>query len=75
MIRWSKDTNLWLLTEAEFAQIPDGTLLISISGNKAVKGRDYIDDETRGGYIAYGIVDPEQHELAPLLMQFKLKTA
>lgn len=74
MIRWSAETNLWLLTEAEFAQIPDGTQVESIGGVKKTKGLDKINDDIRFGYLAWGISDPETHALAPLLMRFKLET-
>lgn len=43
-----------LLTPEEFARLPDGTLLLSINGKEAIKGRDYIDDDLRGGHMAYG---------------------
>lgn len=49
-----------LLTPKEFAALPDGTVLVSIMGERVVKGRDAIDDDTRGGYLAYGL------PLAPL---------
>lgn len=74
MIRWSAETNLWLLTEAEFSQIPNGTELVCFTGERKIKGRDHIDDDTRFGYLAWGIESPETHELAPLLMKFKLET-
>jgi hypothetical protein len=43
-----------LLTPAELDGLPDGTVLVSIQGRRVAKGRDYIDDDTRGGYLAYG---------------------
>jgi len=54
--RWSKDSPLWLCPEKQFADLPDGIALHSISGKVAVKGRDAIDDDTRFGYLAYGII-------------------
>lgn len=50
---WSDD--LWLLTVAELEVVPPGTVLTSIMGDKAVVGEDYIDTDTRFGYIAYGL--------------------
>jgi hypothetical protein len=44
-----------LITPVEFAALPDGTELISIMGDIKVKGIDYIDDDTRGGYLAFGV--------------------
>ncbi len=46
---------LCLLTPDELAKYPDGTSFECIDGTFAVKGRDYIDDDTRYGYLAYGL--------------------
>jgi hypothetical protein len=73
MIKWSEDGELWLLTPAEFAQLPDGTELGCIDDTTAVKGRDTIDDDTRGGHLAYGIVKPFEHPLRELFMEWYLK--
>lgn len=63
--RWSdrQDDPLWLLTPAELEMVPDGTVLVCISGERVVKGVDEIDDDTRGGYIAYGLLGSQ---LAPV---------
>lgn len=45
---------LWLLTPAEFDALPDGATLYSIHGERKVKGIDYIDNDTRFGFLAYG---------------------
>lgn len=55
---WSNIPNLYLLTPRQFELVPDGMELVSINGNRAVKGRDYIDDDTRANYLAYGFIDP-----------------
>lgn len=34
--------------------IPDGLVLECIDGNIYTSGKDKIDDDTRGGYLAYG---------------------
>ncbi len=44
-----------LLTPSEFKATPDGTVLYCISGEVVVKGKDYIDYNTRNGYLAYGV--------------------
>lgn len=44
-----------LVHENDFKNIPDGTELVCIDGTKVIKGKDYIDNDTRGGYLAYGI--------------------
>ena len=50
---------LWLLTPDEFTKVPDYTELVCISGQTAVKGRDPIDLDTRGGFIAYGLLESQ----------------
>ena len=67
------DEKLYLLTPEEFAQLPDGTELESISGNVKIKGKDVIDQDTRWGYLAFGVVDPWNHPLKDLFLLFKLK--
>ena len=56
MEKWDKD--LYLFTPEELARIPDGTILTSINNINYIKGKDYIDDDTRFGYTAYGVKDP-----------------
>ena len=67
--------NLWLLTPAEFEKVPDGTLLdCIIPGKEAVKGKDPIDEDTRGGHLAYGVIDPLNHEHKDLFLLFMIAT-
>ena len=54
---WSGD--LWLLTVTELHAIPDGTVVTSIMGNTKVKGLDEIDEDTRFGYVAWGLFSPQ----------------
>lgn len=54
-----RDDKLWLLTRDEFEFIPDGTTLVSIGGATAVKGRDRIGQDIRGGYLAWGLLDSQ----------------
>ena len=70
MTRWDQD--LWLFTPKEFAQLPDGIELESISGDRKTKGRDEIDQDTRLGYLAWGVRDPLNHELQHLFTVFGL---
>lgn len=44
-----------LVTPEEFERLPDGTELVSINGRRAIKGKDYIDNDTRMGHLAYGL--------------------
>lgn len=69
------DDELWLFTPDEYEQLPDGIELYSVmSGDKAkIKGKDYIDMDTRWGHIAYGVKDPWNHPLKDLFLVFKLK--
>ncbi len=46
---------LGLLTPRGFEELPEGTIVVSLYGKQRIKGVDYIDLETRGGQIAYGI--------------------
>lgn len=55
----SEENPLWLLTPAELPMVPAQTTLHCIDGTIAVKGIDNIDTDTRGGYIAYGILESE----------------
>lgn len=70
MHKWN-DT-LWLFTINEFNQLPDGIELTSISGDKAIKGTDEIDLDTRFGHIAFGVTDPAIHKEAELFTRFML---
>ena len=69
------DEKLTLFTPEEFEQLPDGTELTSImkGDKKVIKGKDYIDMDTRFGHIAYGVEDPWNHPLKDLFLVFKLK--
>lgn len=51
---WDEEKTLWLITPEEFAQLPDGFVLTCIDETTAVKGKDWIDDDTRFGHISYG---------------------
>ena len=56
MAIWNSSGKVLLLVHKdEFEQIPDGAVLWSINGNRVVKGRDYIDGDDRGGWLAYGV--------------------
>ena len=70
MQRW--DDTLYLFTPEELARIPDGTVLTCIDGEESVKGKDYIDMDTRFGCTAYGVKDPWNHPLKDLFLIFKL---
>ena len=68
------DGELYLFTPEEYEQLPDGIELHSIMKDKSViKGKDYIDMDTRFGYIAYGVKDPWNHPLKDLFLIFKIK--
>ena len=41
----------------DYKSIPNGTVLTDIFGEDCIVGKDYIDLDTRGGYLAYGILD------------------
>lgn len=54
MQKW--DDTLWLLTEQELDELPDGTRLLSINMSYHVKNSD-LDRDTRFGVLAYGLTD------------------
>lgn len=63
---------LWLFTKKEFFQLPDGIELKSVTGRNVIKGKDYIDLDTRGRHIAYGVIDPWNHKEKNLFLMFGL---
>lgn len=64
-IHWSSgDDDMWLLTPDELKWLPEGVELRCIAGDTVIKGRDYIDLDTRGGFISFGITDQELSILA-----------
>jgi hypothetical protein len=48
-----------LFTPDQFNNLPDGIELTNIFGSKYIKGTDYIDLDTRFGFLAYGIPEDE----------------
>lgn len=58
----SDENPLWLLTEAELKLVPTQTPLHCIDGTTATVGTDRIDNDTRGGYLAYGMLESELNE-------------
>lgn len=72
---YAKNT-LWLVTPEELALLPDGFELTSITGDKVIKGKDYIDGDTRGGHTAFGITfPPMEHPEAEVFTKIKLQLA
>lgn len=56
---WSQGSGgltLLLCPANEFERVPNGTVMVSISGEECVKGQDDIDEDTRSGLLAYGVV-------------------
>ena len=47
---------IWLATPEELKVLPDGTTLYDIFGNPHTLGEDDIDGDTRGGFLAFGIL-------------------
>ena len=45
-----------LLTQSELDALPNGTEVICIDGNTLVKGKEYLDEDTRFGFLAYGLL-------------------
>ena len=53
--RWSKEGSLYLIPECLHEFLPNGLKVTSIMGNTCVVGKDYIDDDSRSGLLAYGV--------------------
>jgi hypothetical protein len=51
---------IWTITPEQFNQLPDGTELTSVFGEKMVKGRDEINQDTRAGYLAFGFLEADK---------------
>lgn len=49
--------SIHLVTPTEFAALPDGTELLSITGERKIKGKDKISLDTMGGKLAYGLAE------------------
>ncbi len=69
----SWDGTLWLFSPEEFDRLPDGFEVKDIMGETAIKGKDYIDRDTRGGWLAYGVDNPKTHPQAELLTKIILQ--
>ena len=57
---WSGDEDgevLWLLTPEELKQLACGTVVKCIDGSSYKVGVDILDDDTRAGYLAFGLVE------------------
>lgn len=52
---------LWLLRPEHLPLVPDGTVLVSVRSETAIVGIDQIDG-TRGGYLAWGVLDAQLPE-------------
>ena len=72
MIRF--DEKLWIFTPEEFKKLPPGTELTCISHKETkIAGTDDIDQDTRFGHIAWGVLEPlEEHPLSELFTVFAL---
>lgn len=54
---WNRETGLLLIPYVIFKLTEDGTELKCISGSKTyVYGKDYTDDDHRGGLVAFGVI-------------------
>ena len=57
-VEWDNEKHLFLIPLLLWEYSPDGTEVTSIMDEKYVKGKDKISDDTRDGYLAYGITPP-----------------
>lgn len=49
-----------LLTPTELERVPDGVAVLNIFGREFIKGVDRINNDTRGGYLAYGTLTGDE---------------
>lgn len=72
MMKW--DETLWLLTEQELDELPDGTRLMSINNDIVEKHPD-LDRDTRFGVLAYGLNDEliETQRLRDRVLLWKIR--
>ena len=74
MLKWDDEKDpLWLITPEEFELLPDGLELECISGHKMIKGKDYFDDDTRFGCLAYGIRESFKQANTEMFVELTLK--
>lgn len=75
MMKWKDEgaNSLFLFHINEYNHLPDGIELECINRTKKIKGVDYIDLDTRAGYIAYGVRNIATHKHKDLLLLFLLK--
>lgn len=64
---WNSDADdhLWLLRPDELPLVPAGTVLTSIMGRTATVGVDPVDGDTRGGLLAYGLLESQLPPYTP----------
>ncbi len=62
---WTKESGVLLCSAVDFDNVPDGTIMTSISGRVVRKGVDYIDDDTRFGCLAFGVVRSDVGKYLP----------
>lgn len=72
MIKW--DDTLWLLTEQELDDLPDGTKLKSINNMYEYKS-DRLDRDTRFGVLAYGLTEEliKEQKLEDRVLLWKIR--
>ena len=72
MIKW--DDTLWLLTEQELDDLPDGTKLKSIN-NMYEYNSDRLDRDTRFGVLAYGLTEEliKEQKLEDRVLLWKIR--
>lgn len=58
--RWDDTPDpLWLLTPKQFDMVPDGSVLVCITGETRVKGTYGFDRDTRFGHMAWGFLESQ----------------
>ena len=65
--RFSEEGDLLLLPKKLLCHIPQGFELTDITGDISIVGKDSVDDDTRAGLLAYGVVSGQFLALLSLL--------
>jgi hypothetical protein len=50
---------IYLLRPADLPRVPSGATLLAIDGEVVTVGTSEIDNDTRGGYLAFGVLPAE----------------
>ncbi|MFC1617676.1 hypothetical protein ACFL2B_00170 [Patescibacteria group bacterium] len=53
---------VWLITPEQLEKLPDGVRLTGVDGSKKIKGEDEINQDTKFGYLGFGLAEEDKPE-------------